>query len=338
MKEEYELFTPKFVEFDRDENDEGEVVKKMQVEDAHKVELLCEIIQRKNVIIFRTQEQLKELHDKYERLSKENNVLTRDIRQLSSQMGKQERSNSRDARRSQATRIDEGSAEEDKEEALRQNLMRYNRIREDQHLRSSKWSRRMSFENVDPDPKPHFTASSIKQNNQQTITSKNSLNLSSIKTPGANHLQSLRTRLSIHDDSQLVSQLHDIIDSNAQSQAFFDVLHKAAVDLTPDREKAAISKQPKELWRWLKSIFSRYMQLKEQTSAGDRAWLARLLDLLKADSKEEVVPSIEDLLQIAEVGMLLARHTARIFSLNKTTPEEILHCIESIDKAVHDYR
>lgn len=339
MKEEYELYTPKFVEFDRDENDEGEVVKKMQVEDAHKVELLCEIIQRKNVIIFRTQEQLKELHEKYERLSKENSVLTRDVRQLSSQIGKEDkRSNSRDARRSQATRIDEGSVEEDKEDAFRQNLLRYSRIRDDPHLRSSKWSRRMSFENVDPDPKPQFTASSIKQNNHQTIISNNSLNLSSIKTPGANLLQTLRTRLSIHDDSQLVAQLHDIIDSNSQSKAFFEVLHKAAVDLTPDGEAASLSKQPKELWRWLKSIFSRYMQLKEQTSAGDRVWLARVLDLLKADSKEEVVPSIEDLLQIAEVGMLLARHTARIFSLNKTTPEEILHCIESIDKAVHDYR
>lgn len=339
MKEEHELFTPKFIDFERDESDEGEVVRRMQVGDSQKVELLCEIIQRKNMIIFRTQEQLKELHEKCERLSKENLVLARDLRQLGSSLGREDRrSLSRDAARSQATRIDEGSVEGEKEDAFRQNLLRYSRIRDEQHTRSSKWSRRLSFENAEPDPKPQTTASSMKQNNQHTNISNNSLNLSSIKTPGTSLLQSLKTRLCVQDDSLLVAQLHDIIDSHSQSKAFFEVLHKAALDLTPDAEKAAVGRQPKDLWRWLKSVFSRYMQLKEQSAAGDRAWLARVLDLLKADSKEEVVPSIEDLLQIAEVGMLLARHTARIFSLNKTTPEEILHCIESIDKAVHDYR
>lgn len=340
---EFERNTPKFrhiietKEYDEVEDEECEVVMRLKISGEEKIRLLCDIVRRKTIIIQRTHHQIEEIHSMYEKLYQENILLNKEKRRwaLNTQNSKENINIEKRDSRSWNGRIDEGSAEQEKENALRFNLTRYaNSKIEDLNDRSTKVSRRLSLDHPNEDVNMKNN-STIKHHTNQSF---NSINLSSIKAPGNQILEALKAQLQVADENQLMLRFTEKIALIKQHEAFFTVLHNAAIELTPDYKDQGLSKNPKDLWRWLKIIFSRFTQMKETPQILDKIWLSKIMDLLKADTKDQVLPSLEELLQLVEIGLVLAKHIARIFNLKKNTPEEILHCVERIENCIEDWR
>ena len=342
--------TPKFFATQSYEDSEIETILKIQATRSEKIELLCEVVLQKNKIIEKLRQEFQDLYRLYEEVVEDNNKLNLEKKRgLSKERSKDETS----------------SFLADNRESLV--------VREAAHKRSL--DRR-----PDASPGPfrprEGSLAATTHTRSKWPSADNSLSLSAIgpakdaaplfaqkaacalaSTAGSvdGGLQPLLNFLARRYDGQFadVSQLlpclrfdFDRLHTHAQ---FFAVLHRAALELTPGDCAANLSANPKDLWRWLKALFARFVQLRERSSVfhaqlgrdqRDRdgeerdALIDAFLRRTECSSLAELHGEFEALLLSRQTAEVLAQKVASIFALPRANCTDVLQALDAIERSV----
>lgn len=357
--------TPKFRSVARDLDDaEIRTVLQTPMTDQRCVERLLDIVRNKNRTIEKLRLELDEVNEMYERVYEELQKVRYHQRNLNTRgiFENSERARSLEVKRT----VEQQIFFENRDEVDRTTKKR---------IDQSRATREEGSMGTVIHPRPRSKASSIDSN---------SLNLSSIK-PQVGHFESsfknkemspsfariqvddvrnqnLRPLVSflsrrypeVTDDSQYLPHVRYEFEQLDKNSNFFGVLYRAALELSPEREAATLSAEPKELWRWLKWFFKQYMLLREQLSEQNRfstkashkprqdqalnKEYEELLILLEASSLESARATLVEFKKEALLCRQLSHKVASIFGLPISQPYTILQALDKLHFVVEKER
>ena len=348
--------TPKFRSVARDIDEDIRTVLCSRLGSQHRIESLTDIVRSKNKTIEKLRQELADVYEMYEKVYEELQKMKFQQRSLNGLRGVT------NAERARSLEV-KGSTEEpiyfqnggDRFFSTKKKTETSVMAREDGSLGTTIQAR------------PRSKCSSIDSN---------SLNLSSIKPQvgqfessfkhkemspqfakvhaGDDPVKNLKPLLSflcrrypeVTDDSQYLPHIRYEFEQLDKNSNFFGVLYRAALELTPEKEAASLSAEPRELWRWLKWFFKQYMVLREQLSDAHRFTIKHhvppreasvlskefeeLLELLDAPTVEIARKNLLDLKQDAHLCRQISYKAASIFSIPQTSPIEVLQAMDRL--------
>lgn len=347
--------TPKFRSIARETDEDVRAVLNCKMTNHQRIESLSEIVRAKNRIIDRLKEELSDLNQMYEKVYKECQQIKFQQRGFVGARGRVpvgERTRSLDvALPGEKCMLSETPIKKNTLE--KKTIEKYPVGREEGSLGTTIPAR------------PRSKCSSIDSN---------SLNLSSIKPHPQNNdsvykpletspqfaknikcdqsFDTLKPLLSflkrrypeVYDESHFLPHLRYDLERLDKNSNFFGVLYRAATELTPEKEAASLSSEPKELWRWLKWFFKQYMALREQLSDQSRLKLLEfrdderklakdlqeLIDCVEAPDLEAAKSSILVLKQNSQYCRQLAYKVSAIFGLKQISPQTVLSSLDKL--------
>lgn len=346
--------TPKFKSAGRETDEDVRTVLNSRLSNDHRFESLNEIVRTKNRTIDKLKQELGEVYEMYEIVYKELQKLKFQQRSAmargKSPVGDRARSMEVRIRHEELILVETTPVKQTEKGAFD----KYNHQREEGSLGTTIPIRhRSKCDSIDSNS---LNLSSIKPQANQNDSVYKPLETSpqfaksiSYGSGGFNAikplLKFLRGRYSdVMDDSQYLPNLRYDMERLDRNSSFFGVLYRAALELTPEKEAASLSPEPKEMWRWLKWFFKQYMQQREQISEQNRyhdkslnvneSSVARelhlLVQMLDASDLETAKTNITEMRQNSQLCRQFSHKISAIFGLKYSSPLEILQSLDRL--------